>query len=344
MPAWFPPSPLALIQQDGHRFDRLPLRDMDPDARSLDGEATLRREAVAWVVRLTSGEATVEDAEAFRAWRARSPAHEEAFRLASSTWRHLGAGSTGLSEAPGRPHAAISRRLFLGGAAAGAALAAGWAGVSLGMLPSLDRFLSDHATGVGEQARIDLPDGSIVELDGASALDARLSDAERAARLVSGAAAFDVARDDRPFRLLAGAGEITTLEGVFAVALGAGEAVVECMRGEIGVTCRGTRRLAAGERATMTETGVSAPEGIDPSAAAPWRRGLLVFEDRPLSRVVDDINRHRRGRVVLARPGLGGRRVSGVFHLDRPDEIVAGLAGSLKLVSVTLPGGIVLLR
>jgi len=314
---------------------------MSSGADRQDSPDPIQDEAIAWVVRLTSGEATREDADAVRAWRRRSPAHDAAFRRASTAWNRIGAvaGDTGTPSAHG-----ISRRMILTGAGAGTALAAGWAGGALGLLPTLDSLLSDHATGVGEQARFDLKDGSAVDLDAASALNVQLTDTARTVRLVSGAAAFDVAPDDRPFRAMAPPGDVTTLDGAFAVTLGSGTALVECTRNTIAVTCGETARLEAGERAVLTDGGVSGLQTIDPEDAAPWKRGLLVFENRPLSLVVEDVNRHRRGRVVLARPGLGDRRVNGVFHLDRPDEIVSSLADSLKLASVSLPAGIVVLR
>ena len=297
----------------------------------------LRREAIAWVVRLTSGDATADDAARLKAWRARSDAHEQAFRLAGATWRQV--GSAAASNAPARP----SRRLFLVGAGAGTALAAGWAGVSLGLLPGLDQLMADHATAIGEQAHIALPDGSAVDLDSASALDVRITDTLRGVRLVSGAAAFDVARDPRPFRATVGPGEVTTGDGAFAVTAGSDQSLVDCTRGVVEVACNGTVRLKAGERVSLDAAGASAPERVDPATTAPWRRGLLVFSNRPLVDVVADINRHRRGRIVLARPGLGARRVDGVFHLDRPDEIVTHLAAALQLSETRLPAGVVLL-
>ena len=41
-------------------------------------------------MRLKSGEATLEDAERLIDWRARSPAHERAFRDAVKCWRAIG--------------------------------------------------------------------------------------------------------------------------------------------------------------------------------------------------------------------------------------------------------------
>lgn len=300
-----------------------------------DASGALQDEAIAWVVLLTSGEATRDDAARLKAWRARSDAHELAFRRASALWRGMGRAA-----APTR----LSRRLFLAGAGAGTALAAGWAGMMIGVLPGFDQLLSDHATAVGEQAWIDLPDGTAVELDGASALDARFTPDMRAVTLVAGAATFEIAPDPRPFRAAIGPGEVTAAKGRFAASVGARQTVIDCIEGSVEVLCGGATTLRAGERARMAGGLLLAGhEALAPDAAAPWRRGLLVFTDQPLADVVADINRHRRGRIVLARPGLGERRVDGVFHLDRPDEIVTNLAAALKLRDTWLPGGVVLL-
>src|SRR5436309_3164772 len=85
----------------------------------------LGREALDWVVRLNSGDATRQDASDLAAWRARSAEHEAAFREAVRVRR----GLQGLIEAreaekvivfPPR-RATVSRRAFVAG---GGALAA----------------------------------------------------------------------------------------------------------------------------------------------------------------------------------------------------------------------------
>ena len=60
---------------------------------------------MAWIVRLKSGEATLEDADQLIDWRARSPAHERAFRDAVKCWRAIGpelAGPEPTKQQPGR--------------------------------------------------------------------------------------------------------------------------------------------------------------------------------------------------------------------------------------------------
>lgn len=59
--------------------------------------------------------------------------------------------------------------------------------------------MSDHHTAVGEQARIELPDGSIAWLNTDTAIDVRYSENRREIVLLKGEAQFDVQKiPDRP--------------------------------------------------------------------------------------------------------------------------------------------------
>jgi transmembrane sensor len=56
----------------------------------------LIRDALDWIVRLKSGEATLADAEQLIAWRIESAAHEQAFRNAVRCWQAIGSGLIGI--------------------------------------------------------------------------------------------------------------------------------------------------------------------------------------------------------------------------------------------------------
>ena len=88
-----------------------------------EADRTVRDQAKDWVVQLATGEATQGDLQALAQWRAQSPAHAAAFADACRLWQVLGAPLAGqtqlsLAAAAGVPRQRISRRLFLGGAAA----------------------------------------------------------------------------------------------------------------------------------------------------------------------------------------------------------------------------------
>ena len=307
-----------------------------------DHEA-LARDATAWIVRITSGDATTDDAEKLLAWRRRSAAHERAFQERVRVWKNLGPAMK--PEMQRSRASTITRRSFL---AAGSVTAAG-AGAAvvlsgLGIVPTLDAMLSDFSTSVGEQQTVDLPDGSVVTLDGASALTVQFSPAERRVWLTSGAAVFDIASEQRPFVVAAREGETRTRRGSFSVNHAVQDVAVECLAETADVRCIGTASLKEGEAISYSDTGLSQKMASDIETAAAWRRGLLIFNDKPLADVVADLNRHRVGKVMIARSDLRSRHVSGVFHLDRPNEVLAHLEQTLQVRPINLVGGIVLLQ
>lgn len=307
----------------------------------------VQREALAWVARLSSGEATQTDAEDLAKWRARSPAHEEAFRAAARLWRQLGPAMGPPVVVPLRPAASsqFSRRTFL----RGGALAAGAAGLALvgqraGLLPSVAEVVADYRTTTGERRRIGLPDGSVVELNTRTSLSIAFTSAERRIELLSGEAAFTVARDAaRPFVVAAAGGTTTAVGTVFTVRAGGGKGAVCCLEGMVEVARTGSARLRAGEQAAYDGGGVGTVARFERTAAAAWRSGLLVFRDEPLAQVVAEINRYRPGHVVVADAAQAARHISGVFHLDRLDEALTHLKGILNLRSLALPGGLLVM-
>ncbi|POM17955.1 hypothetical protein CSX04_06257 [Burkholderia cepacia] len=70
---------------------------------------------------------------------------------------------------------------------------------------------------------------------------------------------------------------------------------------------------------------------------------MLVFNGVPLSDVVDEINRYRRGKVILRRASLGANRMQAQFPITRLDDVI-DMVGRLYGAHITrLPGNIVLL-
>ncbi|MBR0964143.1 DUF4880 domain-containing protein [Bradyrhizobium diazoefficiens] len=78
---------------------------MTKRSQQVDQLDPLIREALSWITRLKSGEATLADAEQLMDWRGRSTAHENAFREAVKCWRAIGQAL-----ATGRPAPASRRR------------------------------------------------------------------------------------------------------------------------------------------------------------------------------------------------------------------------------------------
>lgn len=325
-----------------------------------DGDHSVEREARAWVVRLTSGMATQDDARALAEWRA-NPEHDAAFHAAAGLWKSAGdalANSEKASAARGATLGMTRRRMLgrvgVGGvasasiAAAGATLALRW--------PTLN---AAHRTGTGEIRTLALASGIRIELDAETALDADLEPEGPVIALHAGAVVVTVPTGHAALSMTVGEAHLATQAGQateFAVRcrpsdglsgwVGGTDTDLSCLSGFITVVPapgRATTRLTAGQ-AMATGSNARGVHPIDIASVAVWRRGLLVFRDTPLSQVVEDLNRYRPGRIILGSPSAASRRVTGIFHLERPEEALGSIRTALALSEVRLGDRIVVLR
>ncbi|WP_461221309.1 FecR family protein [Methylobacterium sp. CM6247] len=331
--------------------------DHDRELGSGDA-AAVEREARAWIVRLTSGTATHADAEALTAWRTR-PEHDAAFIAASKLWRQAGialpkqVAPALVREAPRD----IARRRILRGAGLGIA-SASIAASGAALLANWPELSADFRTGTGEVRTIDLPGGVRIELDAETALDSGTAEPGTFV-LHAGAVAVTVPANARPISLTVGPAHVATRPGMateFVVRCrpaegltgwtGGTDAELSCLSGSVEVVAEPGAPptvLAAGQ-GVGTKRGARDIHSIDTATTAAWRRGLLVFRDTPLSQVVNDLNRYRPGRIVLGSSAASIRRVTGIFHLSRPEEALTNIRTALALSEFRLGDRLVILR
>jgi transmembrane sensor len=309
----------------------------------------LARAAHAWVRRLTSGEATVADAEALARWCAQSPAHKAAFTDAGQLWRAFGPAGERLRElglAPARGYRPrINRRAMIGiGIAAAAAGVAGVAIVRppLDLWPSIAELMADYRTGTGERRQIAVA-GASIEMNTRTSIAVRTAAAgSQRIELISGEAAIAVAHD-KPLSVVAADGVTMADDAKFNVRVEGRAGIVSCLDGAVRVACHG-RELSLGGRQQVSydDRGLGSPVPIDPDIAAAWQRGLLIFRATPLTAVIAELNRYRSGRIVLLNAALGQRPINGRFRIDRPDDVLAQIELAFGAHLTSLPGGVVL--
>jgi transmembrane sensor len=325
-----------------------------------DGDHRVEREARAWVVRLTSGTATQDDARALADWRA-NPEHDAAFRAAAELWRAAGHALAALGDASATRAGmrGMTRRRMLGrvavGGAASASIAAAGATLAL-RWPALN---AAHRTGTGEIRTLAFASGIRIELDAETTLDADPDPEGPAIALHAGAVVVTVPTGHAALSLSVGGVHLATQAGQateFAVRcrlsdglsgwVGGTDADLSCLSGFITVVPtlgRAATRLTAGQAMT-TGSNARGVHPVDIASVAAWRRGLLVFRDTPLSQVVEDLNRYRPGRIILGSSSAASRRVTGIFHLERPEEALGSIRTALALSEVRLGDRIVVLR
>ncbi|MEW6246207.1 MAG: FecR family protein [Nitrospirota bacterium] len=326
----------------------------DPSERLVD-------EAIDWLVQLQSGQATDDLQRRCANWRAHSPAHEAAFQEAEALWKGLGRLPLNPPlhinpEPPAQPAslrpevrtARIPARTWA--VAATVLLVAGglW---SAGMLDIMRADLADYRTATGEQRRVTLADGSTLFLNTDTALDVTITGKARSVRLLRGEADFVVAPDPtRPFTVTSAGVATRALGTEFAVRLQDGAVTVTVLEHAVRVSGPAGDGMDAvtlleGERVGYSpDTGLGRIELADLRSAAAWRRGKLIFASQPLAAVVEELNRYRRGRIVVADSRLRDLRVTGVFETADPDGALEAVKRVLRVRTISLTPYLVLLR
>lgn len=295
-------------------------------------------EALAWIIRLHSGEASSQDRREYGQWRAQSAQHEAAAAEAEALWSDAGHlrqdGQTGLVY-PGRNRQGLSRRRLLTGLV-GLGVAGGGLAVSR---PYLRTLGSDYTTATAQTRAIDLPDGSRVILNALSALDVHFDGETRRLVLKEGQAFFDVVKEARPFVVAIGETEVTALGTAFDVDANANDGSLVVAVTSHSVRVRSSVNglgadltLAEGQRVAIDAEGlIGTPMAEDPAVALAWQSGMYVAENRTLGDVVAALSRYHQGWIVFSHDSLKSRRVSAVLDLRTPVASLAALASGLPI-------------
>lgn len=310
----------------------------------MDDERALK-EATQWLIELQEEPDDPALRTQFDAWLAADPANKAAWAETSLAYDLIGP-ATSDDAMPFRPFAAgtepsntvvaygrhSGRRLPLRRVAFGLAATAIAACLALVFVPNLVlRWQADYATGTGEQRTVSLADGTTVALGPDSAIDIAYVGNARRVRLLSGQAFFEVTHDpSRPFQVEARALEVTDLGTGFDVQLAPDGASVAVAHGAVRVDYAGasppvSRNLQAGEWMQVAWSGQAVQGGEPADQVAAWRHGRLIANDRPVSKVVDELRPYFNGIIVLTSTALGERRVTGVYDLHDPEAALRAL-------------------
>ncbi|MDC7787035.1 FecR domain-containing protein [Rhodoplanes sp. TEM] len=313
--------------------------------------SSIEVEAHAWVRRLHSGAATVADARALESWCARSPTHAAAFDDASRLWRALGFAGQGLRDDERRLLRArragpIGRRALLGGALAASAAGLLLTRPPLSLWPSLSELAADYRTGAGEQRSIAVASDVSVQLNSRTSMSVSLGPTADVIQLIAGEASFRTgAARSKPLDVDAASGRASARAAHFDVRVTGARVCVTCLSGEHVRVAVGaaTVDLAPRERVVYDAGALGRVAPVDPAVAAAWQEGVLVFEMTPLAEVIEELNRHRNGRIVLLNAEAGRAPVNARFRIDRPNDALLQIERGFGLRGHTLPGGLVLL-
>lgn len=306
-------------------------------------------EALEWLIQIHSGHPSDDIQKECDAWRLRSQAHERAYQAAEALWEDVG-------HIPPIPPSARplpdSRRTLRATAWALAACLVLFTG--LFFMDSLEVWMkaatADYHTGVGEQRMVRLEDGSTIQLNTDTAVNVAFSHDKRDIQLIKGEAAFTVrGNPDRPFTVHSQTLHTRALGTIFSVRLHDNHIAVTGLEHSVRVEESEDGRtpviLKEGEQVLFYNgEGLGEIRTVDTNAESSWQRGKLIFEGKPLAEVVDELNRYRRGRIVILNATLRPLKVTGVFDVADPDAALRAIHRTLSIHETALSPYLILLH
>ncbi|HEX5776063.1 MAG TPA: FecR domain-containing protein, partial [Caulobacteraceae bacterium] len=244
------------------------------------------------------------------------------------------------ADAPRAP--LISRRLAAGLAIA--AVLAGGGGLWAAAQPR------GYQTDVGEMRRVNLRDGSIVELNTDTSIKIAYSGARRDIWLQSGEGNFIVAKDKlRPFVVHVGEATFTAVGTAFAIrADGKGPVTLTVTEGVVSLkpdTPAKPLFVAALQRASIDAKAPPKVESVshtEVSRELAWTDGRIALTGETLGEAAAEFNRYNERKLVVA-SAAAAARVGGVFRTSEVETFARTAAASLGLEVQEQPGGDIVL-
>lgn len=296
-------------------------------------DAQLVDQAIQWLITLRFNVADDAATAAFERWLHTSAEHQR-------VWQRVVTMNDDFTQLPAQVgrHALrgarqrISRRegLKLLGLVAGAAGAA-WLGRDYTPLPAL---MADYRTATGERRWVALNDGSRIQLNSASAIDASFNAERRLVQLRQGEIVVNTGTDNRPFWVQTRDGYLRALGTRFLVREEAHGTLLAVQQGAVAVFADSQAASARqvfrpGEPVVFNRNGIrpAVANGLDPWA---WSDGVISAHDMRLDDFLTELARYREG-VLRCSEAVAGLRVSGTYQLDDTDQVLGLVAQSLKL-------------
>jgi len=323
--------------------------------------------AARWLVRL-EGQTTPQIWDAFQEWMDEDPRHRAAFIRLRVAWNHVDLlknmrpvdgtidadllattkinpgtiAARGLqpvqgtqrrrSEEPAMPE---RRRVFAVAAAIAAAGIVAW-------FSSYHLGWKSYETRVGGRQKMELADGTTVDMNTNTELNVRISGSRRDIMLGRGEALFHVAHDPhRPFYVTAGGTVVRAVGTEFSVRIRDPEHVdVLVAEGRVAVGPPNTdanfenpkllataSKVSAGEAADVRRDGVFIHRmpATDVTRKLSWTSGFLVFEGKTLGDAFREFNRYNQRQITITDRSIVNVKVGGNFRTSELDSFTAAV-------------------
>ncbi|MDD2049417.1 FecR family protein [Pseudomonas putida] len=302
----------------------------------MNAEDSIEAQAAEWVLRLSEGELSAQERQAFERWRTFDSRHQATFERISSVVAQLHSLRSQRAPARAALQVPVKRRLK-----ARHLLGIGVLLANLGVVLSLsgyrvDDLFADLHTAPGQWQTRTLQDGTRITLYGNTAIDQQFDGGQRRIELRRGQVLVDVAHDpSRPFVVVTADGSFKALGTRFVVSRGEGQSELSMLQSTVAVQSADhsqSLEVQREGRAWVRQDALGRLPDINPaSLEQAWQQHQLVVDQVPLPQVLEALARQRRGHLQFDASALADLNVSAVLPLDDTDRALQLLAQALPI-------------
>lgn len=287
--------------------------------------------AASWYVQFQAQVPTAAERHAWQQWLNCDPSHQAAWNQLEQLQRSLGALPQDFTRralsATQQRRQVLKWMLVLG--------ATGYLGFNVQQHTAVGNFWADYRTRVGERRRIELADGTQIDLNTSTAIDVVFDQRQRLIRLRDGEVLIHTGKlgGQTPFYVDTREGRVQALGTRFTVRQLASSTRVGVLEDQVNLSPADIpdhkRILSAGESADFDRKDVG-PNHFYRRTQAAWVDGQVIVLDASLGDLLADLARYRPG-VLRCDSASARLRVSGTFRLDSTDAVLANLQAALPI-------------
>ena len=287
-------------------------------------------QAVSWLVEMQDGALSPRRQQAWEHWLQAHSEHQRAWEHIQRVNQRLRGLSSPLAHAALNAPKSSSRRhalkvlLLLG---AGSALTYGLRD----QLP-ITPLLADYSSPVGQRRKVQLQDGSQIQLNTASSVDVTFDAQQRVIRLLEGEMHLTAAQDTRPMQVLTADGMLQPQGARLNVRQFNNRTELAVFDGRVALTpathTGSPLWVQAHQQLSFNRLAWNPAHALDANSSA-WTDGMLVAAHMRLDDFLAELGRYRRGQLNCD-PTVAELLISGTYPVNDSERI-------LNMLEVSLP-------
>lgn len=288
-----------------------------------DFSAQVAEQAVHWLLEIQNGPLSPRQQHAFQQWLNAHSEHQRAWdHMQRVNQRLRGLSSPLAHTALNAPKSGSRRQALKLLLILGAGSAATW-----GLREPLMPMLADYRSPIGQRRKLQLEDGSQLQLNTNTSVDVRSEAGQRLIRLLDGEIMLTASKS---LHLQTAQGLLRSDSARLNVRQLRNSTQVAVFAGRVELTANSGASLSIGpnQQLAFTDQRWDPPRALDANSGA-WTDGMLVAAHMRLADFLDELGRYRRGQLNCD-PQVADLLISGSYPLDDSERV-------LELLEISLP-------